>query len=225
MQARNVFAYARVSTDKQDLYSQVSMLNEYIRLHHASEIPEMHLKQQGEDYVVEVLPPQWCVEQLSGFKYAWDSDKRLLGPLISRCKEGDIVLFTELSRAGRNNWDVHRLCQTCLQKKIVLVFIKNNWKLINDDVQTYSMLFALSIAARLERDAISFRTKAGLQRARENGKKLGGSLPGPRKSTLDEHKEALLEMRKNGASMRDMGKEFSVSASAVSRYLKKRKLQ
>ncbi len=63
--------------------------------------------------------------------------------------------------------------------------------------------------AQLERDIIAERVKAGLRRARENGKKLGR----PRVSV---DTEKIHSLRSKGLSLRAIAKETGVSRTTVS---------
>jgi len=67
----------------------------------------------------------------------------------------------------------------------------------------------ISAVAQLERDIIAERVKAGLRRARENGKKLGR----PRVSV---DAEKIHSLRSKGLSLRAIAKETGVSRTTVS---------
>ncbi|MDA2927571.1 recombinase family protein [Acidobacteria bacterium AH-259-G07] len=72
-----------------------------------------------------------------------------------------------------------------------------------------SVIFTIiSAVAQLERDIIAEGVKAGLRRARENGKKLGR----PRVAV---DVERVLEMRSKGISLREISIEVGVSKSTV----------
>jgi len=70
----------------------------------------------------------------------------------------------------------------------------------------------ISAVAQLERDIISERVKAGLRRAKENGKKLGR----PR-GTVDV--EEVQRLRSKGLSLRQIGKQLGVSRTTVGQIL------
>jgi len=67
----------------------------------------------------------------------------------------------------------------------------------------------ISAVAQLERDIIAERVKAGLRRARENGKKLGRP-----KAFVDTEK--IRRMRSKGLSLRAIAKETGISRTTVS---------
>ena len=66
----------------------------------------------------------------------------------------------------------------------------------------------ISAVAQLERDIIAERVKAGLRRAKENGKKLGR----PRASV---DVEKVRELRSEGLSYRAIAKRFGVSHPTI----------
>ncbi len=71
----------------------------------------------------------------------------------------------------------------------------------------------ISAVAQLERDIIAERVKAGLRRAKENGKKLGGP-----KASVDIEK--IHWLRSKGLSLRAIAKETGVSRTTVADVLK-----
>jgi len=67
----------------------------------------------------------------------------------------------------------------------------------------------ISAVAQLERDIIAERVKAGLRRAKENGKKLG-------RPRIKVDRQEILRMRSAGLSLRAIAKETGVSRMTVS---------
>jgi len=72
------------------------------------------------------------------------------------------------------------------------------------------LLSVMSYFAKLEREKISERTKAGLEKARLNGKRIG--RPGKEKMS-----EKILELRKNN-SIRGVAKLLNISTGTVMKY-------
>ena len=75
----------------------------------------------------------------------------------------------------------------------------------------------LSISCDLERQLISERTKAGLERARCEGKKIGRRL----KLSERDVKE-LMKICREGVPVARMARRFGVSRQTVCNYLKRR---
>ena len=67
--------------------------------------------------------------------------------------------------------------------------------------------------AKLEATKISERTKAGLERARRQGKKLG------QPSKVDQWHPVLVKMQGEGVSLRGMARETGLSVNTVKKYL------
>ncbi len=71
----------------------------------------------------------------------------------------------------------------------------------------------ISAVAQLERDIIAERVKAGLRRARENGKKLGRPRVGVDPKRIS-------ELRSQGFSLRLIARETGISRTTVSEILR-----
>ncbi len=72
------------------------------------------------------------------------------------------------------------------------IYIKGGWEL-NGSIQSKVMAMAFSIAAEIERDLISKRTKEALRARRASGIKLGRPK-GPGKSKLDKYSEEIVAL-------------------------------
>ena len=70
-------------------------------------------------------------------------------------------------------------------------------------------------AAEQELQAVSRRTRAGLQKARAEGKTLGP----PSRIVDDDQVDAMARLRREGQSFRSIGKVFGVSRTTVQRRL------
>lgn len=144
------YAYIRVSTDKQTTENQKLVIRQYAKQHHLTRI-------------------QWVAETISGTR---EPEKRKLGDLIEITQKGDVVVITELSRLGRSLIMIFNVLQTFLNKDVKVIAIKENYEL-GDNVQSKVIAFAFGLSAEIERQLISERTKAGLERAKKKGKQLG----------------------------------------------------
>ena len=68
--------------------------------------------------------------------------------------------------------EVMHILETCLNKNCRVWTIKESYRLGND-IQSKVMAFAFGLAAEIERQLISQRTKSSLENIRASGKKLG----------------------------------------------------
>lgn len=144
------YGYIRVSTDDQDTANQRFGIEQFAST-------------QG------ITIDGWIDETISGAK---DYKKRALYPLLQRLKSGDRIIATELSRLGRKLMMVMEILNVCLQREIAIWTIKDNYRL-GEDIQSKVLAFAFGIAAEIERNMISQRTKEALARKRAEGVILG----------------------------------------------------
>lgn len=88
---------------------------------------------------------------------------------------------------------------------------------LNTDHELVSniLLSVLSYFAEYEAEKISRRTKAGIERAREEGKQIG------RPSKFDEHRGELEEMLQEGCSKAEMSRRTGLAWGTVSRYVER----
>lgn len=147
-----VVAYARVSTDKQDLDNQRYEV-------------EAYAKSQG------LTIDHWIETEESSRK---TTAKRRIDELIATLKRGDVLIVAELSRLGRSIREnlniIHELHRKHVNVHLIKERIQTNGE---SDAITNMLLGNLSFAAELERQLISQRTKAALARLKAKGKKLG----------------------------------------------------
>jgi len=147
-----VVAYLRVSTVKQDLTNQIIEIESYC----AKEGIKI-------DETIKV--------ELSSRKSRKD---RLIDDLLRDLRSGDTLITVELSRLGRSLVEVVSTVNTLIKKQVKFVALKQGITINGkNDMTTKMMITMFSLMAEIERDLISERTKAGLVRARAEGKKLG----------------------------------------------------
>lgn len=73
----------------------------------------------------------------------------------------------------------------------------------------------MSYFAEYEAKKISRRTKAGLERARSEGKKIG------RPSKFHQHKDTLIKLQQKGATKAEMKRQTGLTYNTVKTYLKR----
>lgn len=146
-----IYAYIRVSTQMQTLEGQKFEIDNYLKRHNLRC-----------DY--------WVTESISG-TVSWE--KRRLGRTIRlKMKKGDTLISTEISRFGRNMLMIMAILNICSQKGIRIHTIKDNFDL-SDSINSKIIAFAFALAAEIERNLISQRTKEALAAKRLLGVKLG----------------------------------------------------
>ena len=148
------------------------------------------------------------------------------------CKEKriSILLVSELSRLGRNAFEVLASVKELIDCGINLYIQKEQLTLL--DEEGHPSLFApimiatLSTCAQLERDNISFRLQSGRKRYIEKGGKLGRKVGSVKTSEQmkTEYREVVSLLRK-GYSIRDVAKLCGKRVSTVQRVKRLIKVQ
>lgn len=181
-----VYAYIRVSTEMQTLANQEHEIKRYCNKF---------------NLVVE----EWVSESVSG---TIPVEKRMLGKMIDKMDRGDLLIATELSRLGRNMLMIMSILNMCSSKGIAIHTIKDNFDL-SDSINSKIIAFAFALAAEIERNLISQRTKEALAVKRLEGKILGRP-PGSSKK-----KVKYCKMRAEIASMLHKGISYTQIARSV----------
>ena len=193
-----IYGYIRVSTSSQTVENQKIQIKNYCR----------------EKRLHNVV---WYSETISGTKMP---EKRKLGELLNSAKDGDTIIVTEVSRLGRSMMMVMNVLDECLRGGIKVVAIKENFVLDNS-IACKALMFAFGLSAEIERALISERTKAGLERARKKGKKIGRALgEKPHRFKLTPYKSRIKRYMKEGRSLNSMAKEFGVRWTTMRNFCK-----
>lgn len=200
-----VYGYLRVSSDEQTVENQKVGVVSFAEAH----------EWKIDGYIID--------DGVSGTK---DPSKRQLGKLLHKVKEGDIIICSEISRLGRNLLMIMSILQMLMQKKAMLYTVKDNY-ILGDNIQSTVLAFAFGLAAQIERDMISMRTKEALARKRAEGVILG--RPHGRKTTPSSRKlypkeNLIRELLENGTSKRQIAKICHVDRNTLDRYIKDFKL-
>jgi DNA invertase Pin-like site-specific DNA recombinase len=194
---QKTIGYLRVSTEKQDTEK-----NKADVLLFANE------KQFGNVEFIE--------ETVTGAK-SWQDRK--LKEVIDSLKEGDRLITPELSRLGRNMYDVISVIAALKEKGVNVYAIKGNWEL-NGSIQSKILAMVLSMAAEIERELITERSKEGIRRARLMGVKFGRPK-GKGKSKLDKHSDEIIALLSNGSTKIFIANKYGCTVASLINWLKK----
>ena len=190
----NIAIYARVSTDKQDNANQLDDLEEFVRT------------QQGWNLVLEF------VDTVTGSgKKECPEFKRMM--LAASQRKFDLLLF----------WKLDRLSREGTRKTLVYLTQLDSWGVAwrsfmepffdSCGMMRDVVISILSTLAEQERISISERTKAGLQRARRAGKRLG-------RRAVQVDVRAAHKLRAEGMGLRGVAKTLGVSVNTLRRSLR-----
>ncbi len=190
-------AYLRVSTAEQDLQKNKADI-----LHLANE------KDFGKVEFVE--------ETVSGTKN-WKLRKTK--QIIDNLQSGDRLIVPELSRLGRSMLEIMEMLSVLKDKGVSVYAVKGGWTL-DGSLQSKVMAMAFSIAAEIERDLISSRTKEALRARKAAGVKLGRPR-GAGKSKLDQYKDEIVALLRNGSTKKFVAKRYSTTEPNLYNWIKK----
>ena len=180
--------YVRVSTEKQEAENQLLQLREYCN-------------KSGYEIFKEY------VDIISGKEISRPAYDRMFKD--AHKKLFDLVLFWDLSRFSRAG-TLHTL-----QKLKELENLGIEWVSYQDQYMKSVgefrdvVISVMATVAKLEREKISERTKAGLERAKKQGKTLGR----PKISLY--HRKKIRELQSKGMSIRAISKQIRVSYATV----------
>ena len=198
------YGYCRVSTTTQDTKKQ-----KYILLDHA------HKNDFQFTEIQEVV--------ISSRKSKKD---REINTLLNLLQDGDHLYITKLDRLGRNTKEVLEIIDELKEKNVILHILKDNIIVNPLDTNAITTMFLtlLSAFSQMERDFISERTKAGLEKARAEGKLIGkqkGSIS--HNTQFEPHKEKIKEYLDLGLSYEKIVNNIKVgSKSSLYSYVKHR---
>ena len=198
-----VYGYIRVSTDKQSVENQRFQIKDFCSQNN-------------------IVIDQWIEETISGAKLP---EKRLLGTLLARAKTGDLIICSELSRLGRNVLMMMSILHQMVINGVKIWTIKDNYQL-EDGIQAKILAFAFGLAAEIERDLISKRTKQALARRKSEGFVLGrprGTKTAQQK--LAGHKAEIQLLLDENSSKSAIARRFGVDRKTLNSFIKETSLK
>jgi DNA invertase Pin-like site-specific DNA recombinase len=108
------------------------------------------------------------------------------------------------------------------QQGINIYAVKGNWQLDNS-IQSKIVAMAFSMAAEIERDLISQRTKEALAAKKRTGMKLGRPR-GVGKSKLDQFRPGIEALLANDSTQKFIAERYGTSEVNLSRWMKRHNL-
>ena len=205
MSTKTAVIYARVSSvgDRQNTERQISDLTEY------AAFQKLQISKIFE-------------EKISGAKK--NVERPVLLQAIDYCKQNkiSILLVSELSRLGRNAFEVLATVKDLIDSGINLYMQKEQLTLLDAEGKPTMfapiMIATLSTCAQLERENIKFRLNSGRKLYIERGGKLGRKVGSVK--TIEQKKEEyhdIISYLKRGYSIRNVAKLTNKSVSTVQR--------
>jgi len=194
MAKNQVIGYCRISTDKQDAERQVGEILTYCESHGL-----------GAPLIVR--------ETAHG-----NGDRPELDRILSNLQSGQTLAVWELSRLTRGGVAALFTIVGQIRDAGASLLETKSGTVIDSSVAGEAYVFALGLAARIERDMISERTKSALQARKAQGVKLGRPEG---KSKLDDRREEIERYQKLGLNQTSVSKLLGVSRSCYLNWLAK----
>ena len=197
-----IYAYIRVSTDKQTTENQRF---EILKFADEKKLSINH----------------WVEETISSTKKL---QERKLGSLIEKLTSKDSLLVSELSRLGRSLMEVMSILHQLMEKGVKVFTTKERYELGNN-INSKVLAFAFSLSAEIERNMISERTKDALARKRSEGKVLGrpkGALS--KKTKLSGKEQTIKELLYKGIAVSSIARILEVDRLTLTHFIKSRDL-
>ena len=186
-----VAIYVRVSTNEQTTENQVR---------------ELTLWADRAGHTVVAIYDDNGISGAKGREYRKEFDKLLRGAVR---REFDLVAAWSVDRLGRSLQDLISFLQELHGAGVDLYL--HQQALDTTTPSGRAMFQMMGVFAEFERSMISERVKAGLARAKSNGKTLG------RPKVSVEKEAEILGLRSKGMGMLAIGKELGIGTSTVQR--------
>ena len=195
------FAYLRVSTQDQDSEKNKAAILTLANRRNLGQV-------------------QFVEETVSG-RVAWR--QRRIAEILDDLQAGDRLVVSELSRLGRSMLECMEILAIATDKSVDVYAVKGEWQL-DGTMQSKIMAMVLAMAAEIERELISQRTKEALRVKKAAGAKLGRPR-GPGKSKLDLYQPEIEALLANGSTQKFIAKRYGTTEGNLYNWLKKRGLK
>jgi DNA invertase Pin-like site-specific DNA recombinase len=194
-------AYLRVSTLDQDLEKNKA---DILRFANDHDLGKVHF-----------------VEDIASGRTPWRA-RRIAG-ILEESKAGDALIVAELSRLGRSMLECMEILALATRQGLRVYAVKGNWQL-DQSLQSKIIALAFSMAAEIERDLISQRTKEALRFKKAQGLPLGRPR-GPGKSKLDPFRLEIESLLANGSTQKFIARRYHTTEANLHHWLRKHGLK
>jgi DNA invertase Pin-like site-specific DNA recombinase len=149
----------------------------------------------------------WYADTVSGAAHA--TQRAEFNRMLDKLRKDDVLVVTKLDRLGRDAVDVLATIRRLDELKVKVIVLQLG-QLDLTSPAGRMMLTMLAAVAEMERDLLIERTRAGLERARAEGKKLGR----PSKTT-HKARTAMVTAHQEGATISALARLYGVSRATV----------
>ena len=151
---------------------------------------------------------------------------RRLHELKQKLQPQDTWIVTELSRLGRSTIDLLTTVKELTDRKVRIIFLKQQIDTAKEDANTKIMLGFFAIFAEVERDFISMRTKEALAELKAKGVKLGAPKGSIYKSKFDDMRDKIIGYLSIGLKAPQIARNLGLTSHLqLTKYIKTRNLK
>ena len=195
------YAYLRVSTEMQDVENQKLGILEYCN--------------------TRQLAPVEFVQETKSTRFSWE--EREIGKILDRLQPGDNLVVSEVSRMARSALEVLRILGLAAKKGTSVHIVKNGM-VMDGSMQATITATILGLAAQIERDFISMRTKEALAHRKAQGLPMGRPKGPAKHVKLDDRREQILDYLKKKVSKRSIARIIECSPTTLHVWINRNKL-
>lgn len=192
------YAYLRVSTDTQDIENQKLGILEYCN--------------------ARKLAPVEFVEEKKSSRIGWED--REIGRILDQLQPGDNLMVSEVSRMARSALQVLKILELVAQKESSVHIVKSGM-VMDGSIQATITATILGLAAQIEREFLSLRTKEALAYRKSQGLPLGRPRGPAKHVKLDDHREMILGYLKKRVSRRSIARIIECSPTTLYAWMKR----
>jgi DNA invertase Pin-like site-specific DNA recombinase len=196
----NITAYLRISTEKQDETSQRQQIAQWE-------------KDTGRE-----IDFFFC-DHASGTT-PWQ--KRALAGIVANATPGQTLVVSEISRIARSTVGVLTFLQAAAATGLNVVAIRNGL-VLDESMQSKITVTIFALAAEIERDLISERTKAALAARRAAGLPMGRPFGATGRSKLDGKEDEIARCVAAKVSKRAIARMLSCSPQTLYTFMESKK--
>lgn len=149
----------------------------------------------------------WHADTVSGAAHA--TQRAEFNRMLDKLRKDDVLVVTKLDRLGRDAVDVLATIRRLEQLEVKVIVLQLGQLDLTSPAGRL-MLTMLAAVAEMERDLLIERTRAGLERARAEGKTLGR----PPKTT-HKAREAMVAAHQQGTTISALARSYGVSRATV----------
>ena len=145
--------------------------------------------------------------------------------LLGQLGHGDRLIVSELGCMGRSVGEIATSLGRLLEKKVMVLAIKEGLHLNgSQDPRDKAAVDVIQLFADIERNLQSKRVKAGLEAARNSGRKPGRPKGALGKSKLDGREDEIKKLLELGVSKASVAKIMGVNRGVLYHFIKSRRL-